>query len=653
MRTHDLSAWRYLVAARPLEPKRTAVDRAWAEATRQIGNRVPRRARVMRRAGRILRHTVTFESQTDDAIRSEVDRARRSIAARPDHHASIDEAYAVLVDVVRRHLGFRLHQNQIAAGLAMVDGCIVEMATGEGKTAAATVPAILGAWMNTACHVITANDYLAERDATWMHHIYEAAGLRCAFVIGGMDEAQRRNAYAADVTYVTHKEVAADYLRDSRRLMRAGLSPGRGMASLLASSLAGDQPVPPPILRGLHCAIVDEADAVLIDDAVTPLILSAMIPEDDALNDARHDARVLADEMHEGADYHLDHRYRDSRITHAGITRIRATAGNTLRAQPLHRQRELVSQALSAKHFFVEGREFIIHDGRVAIIDESTGRLMADRSWSAGLHQAIEVRAGVTPTNPTDTSARISFQRFFRLYDNLAGMTGTAAEARAELWHVYRRPTVILPTNASCKRRHQGVRLLRDSPSRDDAVVEHVRSTHAAGRPVLVGSRSVDASRRLSQLLHAAGLTHTVLNAEDDAREADIIAEAGHAGRITVATNMAGRGTDIRLDDAARAAGGLHVIASEPHESARVDRQLFGRAGRQGDPGSNILFAACTDDLLRRHAPRWLRACPPGIVRRLLPWVQRRAGRLAHRTRRRMASRETWVDESLGIGGRM
>jgi preprotein translocase subunit SecA len=567
-------------------------------------------------------------------------------------------AYALVCEVAGRELGEVPFQCQVAGALGLHEGRVVEMATGEGKTLAATMPATVAGWRGKGCHVVTTNDYLAARDTEWMGPVYRFCGLRVANVEQGMLPPDRRAAYDADITYCTNKEVTADFLRD--RLAAGRLrSPG----SALLAEITGGPAAGLVMRRGLQCAVVDEADSILIDEAVTPLIISSDAPNPDQA-EAFVQAAGMASELEPGRHYRVNRRYREVGLTRAGLARV-AAAGAQLGGiwGGMRRSEELVVQALTARELYGRGEQYVVEDGKVVIVDEFTGRLMPDRTWRHGLHQAVEAKEGLEVNLPKDVHARISFQRFFRLYRSLAGMTGTAAESWLELWRVYHMPVVVIPTNRPCVRRRLPQRVFATAQARWAAVTDEIRREHELGRPVLVGTRSVAASEHLSRLLRAEGIAHNVLNATRHAEEARIVAEAGGAGRVTVATNMAGRGTDIKLGRGVAGAGGLHVIATERHEAGRIDRQLFGRSGRQGDPGSARAIVSLEDELVRRYAPHLsgsLRTRYAGTAqevsgvatRALFGHAQRRAERLAGRRRQAVLRTDDWLDEFLGFAGR-
>jgi preprotein translocase subunit SecA len=499
-------------------------------------------------------------------------------------------------------------------------------------------------------HVITVNDYLAERDAATLRPVYEALGLTVGCVKHGMEPEARRAAYRCDVVYCSNKEITFDYLRD--RLALGGKP--RPIAQRI-DALAGAGGASKLLLRGLQFAIVDEADSVLIDEARTPLILSSPVDaekEESVYRQALDIARAL-----EPAHYRIE----DSAVelTAAGTERVRALA------QPLggiwsgpRRSELFVRQALTALHLFDRDKHYLVRDDKVQIIDEYTGRLMPDRSWEQGLHQLIEIKERCEVTAQRDTLARISYQRFFRRYVHLCGMTGTAAEIAGELRAVYRLRVARIPTNRPIQRNRKPAHYFGPADAKWRAVVRTIVACNAAGQPVLVGTRSVAASEELAARLDAAGVRYRLLNARQDRDEAEIVAQAGEPGCVTVATNMAGRGTDIRLAPGVVERGGLHVIATELHDAARIDRQLYGRCGRQGDPGSFEAILAVEDDLIKSFArvahaglARFERipASLGGALFRLAQW---RAERTHSRTRRDLLDQDDSLGDMLAFSGR-
>jgi preprotein translocase subunit SecA len=554
----------------------------------------------------------------------------------------VARSFALVREAADRTLGQRHFDVQVVGGWILLQGLVAEMETGEGKTITATLAAATAALAGIPVHVITVNDYLAARDAEWMGPIYRTLGLSVGAIVHGMDPRARRTAYGCDVTYCTNKEIVFDYLKD-----RIALGRTRGRIHIQVERLAGAGRAPQLLLRGLHYGIVDEADSVLVDEARTPLIISgAAHPSAVAEQTIYATALGLSEKLEAGRDYLVEEGERLVRLTEAGEFRLSELAqdlGGVWRGRI--RREELVRQALTSRHLFHRDKQYLVQDGKVQIIDEYTGRTMADRSWEHGLHQLIEAKEGCPVTRENAPLARISYQRFFRRYLKLAGMTGTAREVAGELAAVYGLATVSIPTNRPLHRRSLPPRIYPAAPAKWEAVVEQIAGLHQSGRPVLVGTRLVRTSEELSQRLTAAGLPHRVLNARQDQEEAKIIADAGERGNVTVATNMAGRGTDIRLAPGVAELGGLHVILTERHEARRIDRQLFGRCGRQGDPGSFEAMVSLEDELVRGQGLRALRWFAAKISRGSRPvpgWMGDLIFRQAQRSAERLHSRMRW-----------
>ena len=605
-------------------------------------------------------HGKSAAAMRDDEILEVSRRLRPRLRSKGFEQDLVGRAFALVREAARRTLGTPHFDVQLLGGLVLLKGMVAEMETGEGKTLTATLAASTLALAGVAVHVITVNDYLAERDAAWMAPIYHALGLRVGTIVHGMPPAAKRDAYRSDITYCTNKEVTFDYLRD-RIVLWDRPTPIR----LRLERLYGeDSRVNQLLLRGLQFGIVDEADSVLIDEARTPLIISS---EGEGAHPpgVYQQAIEVAKGLARREDYTLSESERSVELTSTGKSHIRAFDWKEVGFRASEEQKEeLIRQALVALHMFSKDKHYLIKDGKIQIIDEYTGRLMADRSWERGLHQLIEVKEGCEVTVRKDTKARISYQRFFRRYLGLAGMTGTAREVAGELWSIYRLRVVSVPTNRVMKRRYLADRIFRRVDRKWKAAVQTVADLHEKGRPVLVGTRSVEASEHLSGLLEQAHLPHRVLNARQDKEEADIIAEAGQPGHITVATNMAGRGTDIRLGPGVAELGGLHVIATERHDSRRIDRQLFGRCGRQGDPGTSEALVSLEDDLVSAYVGKplqWIAAIglriPGGWVGRwiggiLLRKAQRSAERLHGRMRHDLLKMDEQLSDSLAFSGK-
>lgn len=572
----------------------------------------------------------------------------------------MQHSLAAIREAADRQIGLRPYVVQLMGALALYRGCLVEMATGEGKTLTACLTAVLWGWSCKPCHVITVNDYLVQRDAEWLRPLYRFCGVRVGTVTAFMAPEERKKNYDCDVTYATSKEVVADFLRDCLKVITMRNQTRRLIRSLLSSSAS--QPAARLVMRGLHSAIVDEADSVLIDEAVTPLIIASPRPND-TLREAVLKARDIGMLFDPSVDYTVNLRYKEVELTPAGRAKLEKLCGQLpgIWRGPLRRS-ELVKQAITAREFYHLGKQYVVAEGKVVIVDEFTGRQMPHRTWREGMHQAIEAKEGLPITDPSETIARISFQRYFRLYRRLAGMTGTASEAAGEFWQIYGLPVIRIPTNRPCIRLIYPDQVFPTEQEKWHAVVEEIVRLHKTGRPVLVGTRSVVASELLAERLAARGLDFKVLNAVRHHEEALVVALAGEPGRITIATNMAGRGTDIKLGAGVAAMGGLHVIATERHESSRVDRQLFGRCARQGDPGSAQTFVSIEDELIRRYLPTPMQRQLATVVRARLPGAdklarfafahaQRTAQNIAFKMRKNVLRMDDWLDESLSFAG--
>jgi preprotein translocase subunit SecA len=555
------------------------------------------------------------------------------------------EAFSHVRAAAERTVGMRHFDVQLVGGWALLNGMVAEMETGEGKTLTATLAAATAALAGRAVHVITVNDYLASRDAAAMRPVYEALGLSVGCVVHDLDPQARRAEYGRDIAYCSNKELTFDYLRD-RMVLGGRPRPLADRIDALAGAARGER----LLLRGLQFALVDEADSVLIDEGRTPLILSAQARpggEEELARQALDLARRL-----DAADYVIEGGRVE--LTAQGEDRLEDLASSLggLWNGPRRRAR-LARQALTALHAFEADKHYLVRDGKVQIIDEYTGRLMPDRSWEQGLHQLVELKEGVDVTGQRETLARISYQRFFRRYLHLAGMTGTAAEVAGELWSVYRLRVARIPTNRPVKRWHAPDRAYLTSDAKWQAVLEAIRRRNEIGQPVLVGTRSVASSDHLAGLLEKDGLPFQLLNARQDAQEAEIVARAGEPGRITVATNMAGRGTDIKLAPEVAELGGLHVICTERHDSGRIDRQLFGRCGRQGDPGSCEAIVSIEDELVTAHLGAAARLSPPEWAgRALIALAQWRAERAHSQARRELLDMEEQAGDQLAFSGR-
>jgi preprotein translocase subunit SecA len=580
----------------------------------------PRNSRLLAFAEQVNNLNDHFLNLDDDQLRAESLHLRQqSMGAKGLTAALAVKAMALVREAAHRSLGMRPFDVQVMGAWVLLRGMVAEMETGEGKTLTAALAAGVAALAGIPVHIITVNDYLAHRDALWMGPLYETLGLTSGSVVHGLEQQQRPESYRCDILYCCNKEIVFDYLKD--RLVM-GARPGQIQAKI--QRLTGSDSALQQIrLRGLPFAIIDEADSVLIDEARTPLIISGQ-SDDSVEKRIYREALEIAEQMRENVDYILDHVKRTLELTQEGKENLLMLAegfGGLWTGR--QRREELARQALTAIHLYFKDRDYIVKEDRVQIVDEYSGRVMGDRSWERGLHQLIEAKEGCAITTRTETLARISYQRFFRRYHRLAGMTGTAREVAGELFDVYGLQVITLPTNRQTCREKLPSRVYETEEQKWRQIVDRIEEIHEQRRPVLVGTRSVAASEHLAALLVERGIVHNVLNARQDAEEAEIITQAGQAGQVTVATNMAGRGTDIKLGPGVIDLGGLHVLATEYHDARRIDRQLFGRCGRQGDPGSYEMLASLEDYFLLSFSK--------SVLGRLARFSNRFGGRLSNK----------------------
>ena len=549
-------------------------------------------------------------------------------------------------------LGWAPRSTQLLAAAALLDNRMAEMATGEGKTLAIALAAAVAALAGLPVHVATANDYLAARDAQQMAPLFSALGLRCATLSAVSGDEARRVVYGHDVVYATAKDLAFDFLRD-----RQAAAPEQAHERT-AAAVAGSAP-PAPLMRGLCMALLDEADSILLDEAEVPLILSRAAPQA-ARRAFLWQALALARRLEEGRDFEIQRADRLAILTAAGEERLATLAAGLGGpwAKPRYR-REALLVALGGLHAHRRDEHYLVRDGAIELLDEVTGRVAAGRVWSRGLHTVVALKEGLSPPPETETIAQTTFQRFFQRYWRLCGISGTLWEARTELQQVYGSTVLRVPLHRPCRRRRLPGRHFGTAEEMHRAVAERAAGLQAAGRPVLIGTDSVADSQRVAQALQHHGVAHRVLNALHDAHEAAIVAEAGRAGQVTVATRMAGRGTDIELDDAARAAGGLHVLSCQHNPSHRLDRQLAGRAGRHGDPGSTeawMVLAMSTqpaspgaDIPICAHTTTSLQA--PWIAAASRRWTQWREDTRRCELRRRLLEQDREWERRLSFAG--
>jgi preprotein translocase subunit SecA len=534
--------------------------------------------RELKRLSLLLNEVNNFEpammALTDEELRAKTPYFKEKLKNGFTLDDILTEAFAVAREASRRTLLMRPFDVQVIGGIVLHEGKIAEMKTGEGKTLAATMPLYLNALEEKGCHVVTVNDYLAGRDAEWMGPIYNFLGLSVGVVIHGMDDPERREAYHADITYGTNNEFGFDYLRDNMKFT-----------------------LDEYVQREFNYAIVDEVDSILIDEARTPLIISG--PSEES-TDKYYKINQIIPRMKKERDYSIDEKSRTVVLTEEGVAHVESY----LNVQNLYEPRNIeivhhVNQALRAHTLFKRDVDYLVKDGEVVIVDEFTGRVMPGRRYSDGLHQALEAKEKVKIERENQTLASITFQNYFRMYKKLAGMTGTADTEAAEFKKIYNLEVLVIPTNMPMIREDHNDLIYKTEKEKYNAVIKEVKSLNKEKRPVLIGTISIEKSELLSNFLTRSGVKHHVLNAKNHEREAEIVAQAGQPGMVTISTNMAGRGTDIKLGEGVAEWGGLHILGTERHESRRIDNQLRGRSGRQGDKGSSRFYLSLEDDLLR------------------------------------------------------
>lgn len=534
--------------------------------------------RELKRLSILLNEVNRFETEmmslSDAQLKEKTPYFKQKLAGGLTLDDILTEAFAVAREASRRTLMMRPFDVQVIGGIVLHEGKIAEMKTGEGKTLAATMPLYLNALEGKGCHVVTVNDYLARRDAEWMSPIYHFLGLTVGVIVHGMDDDERRKAYGADITYGTNNEFGFDYLRDNMKFSLDDY-----------------------VQREFNFAIVDEVDSILIDEARTPLIISGASEES---TDKYYKINQIIPRLKESVDYTIEEKSKTVVLTEEGVSNVE----KYLNIQNLYEPKNIeivhhVNQALRAHTLFKRDVDYLVKDGQVIIVDEFTGRVMPGRRYSDGLHQALEAKEKVKIEKENQTLASITFQNYFRMYKKLAGMTGTADTEAAEFKKIYNLDVLVMPTNMPMIRQDHNDLIYKTEQEKIKAVIEEVRALNKAKRPVLIGTISIEKSELLSKHLTRAGVKHHVLNAKNHEREAEIVAQAGQPGQVTISTNMAGRGTDIKLGENVAVLGGLHILGTERHESRRIDNQLRGRAGRQGDNGSSRFYLSLEDDLLR------------------------------------------------------
>ena len=650
--------------SRDLYPERRLLDQKYKPVlARKLISLTPSLFRLKALDGRRLLSRVNYHGHalrgaSESEMASLLSDLRRKLRTEGTTLEYSAQTFALIRELAGRSLGKRHYDCQILAGWVILNGIVAEMETGEGKTLAVGLAAATAALSGTPVHVLTVNDYLAERDALILQPLYQALGLSVGVVSGNLDPDGRRAAYACDLTYCTAKELAFDYLRDRQVFSSETSEITRRVDRLYGRHSRSAQ----LLLRGLQFAILDECDSILIDEARTPLVLSkAMKLSGD--EKIYNKAIALAKLMQSGLDFRVQVRARKIELTSQGRGCLAEHAESLGTGWTSAQEREaLICSALSALHLFHRNQQYLVYENTVQIIDENTGRLRPGHTWERGLHQMIEAKEGCEISAGHQALSQISFQRLFRRYLRFAGTTATAKEVSAELNSVYGLCVVRIPTHRPVQRKHITERFYVRAEEKWSAIVDRIKEIHKTGQPVLVGTRSVASSEALSMRLNISGLRHQLLSANQDQHEAEIIESAGEYGRITVATNIAGRGTDIRLGNDISRLGGLYVIATERHEAGRIDRQLYGRSGRQGDPGICELFTCIEDELVNVYCPRWMVSLvilglryAPGNSRnlaRIIGWIaQQRAERHHARLRRNLLSADGRLEEAMGFTG--
>ena len=544
-----------------------------------------RNERLVNSLYRFVERTNSFDRVmqllSDEQLRNKTSEFRQRLKDGQTLDDLLPEAFAVVREASKRTTKMRHFDVQLIGGMVLHQGKISEMATGEGKTLVATLPAYLNGLTGRGVHIVTVNDYLAKRDREWMGPIYEMLGLTVGVIQNNMDNPERKAAYGCDITYGTNNEFGFDYLRDNMKVRFDS-----------------------QVQRGYYFGIVDEVDSILIDEARTPLIISGPAEES---TDKYYVAERVAKQMKKDVDYAVKEKENSVVLTDDGIEKAQKLVGvDTFYTGQNMEWPHHIEQALRAKELYRKDKDYIVKDNEVIIVDEFTGRLMPGRRWSDGLHQAVEAHENLKIREENQTLATITLQNYFRMYEKLSGMTGTALTEAMEFYSIYKLEVVTIPTNKALIRYSSPDLVFRTEEEKFEAIAEEIVQVSATGRPILVGTTSIENSERISEMLKRRGTKHDVLNAKQHEREAQIVANAGQYGAVTIATNMAGRGTDIVLGEGVAKLGGLHILGTERHEARRIDNQLRGRAGRQGDPGSSQFILSLEDHILRLFAPQWV-----------------------------------------------
>jgi len=610
---------------------------------------------------RVARYEPGIAALSDDDLRKWVQHLKRELIQHGLQDKLVFQSFATIREVSNRVLKLRHFDVQLLGGWVMLNGMISEMETGQGKTLTATLPACTVAMAGIPVHIVTANDYLAERDEEILRPLYQWLGIQSASIVDRTEIDARQEAYRCHIVHSTSQQIAFDYLRDR---MAMGDDVG-SMQIQFKQRQSQHQGKPSPfLLRGLCFTIIDEADSLLIDEAKTPLVIS-QTRQSDKQEQIYHDALNLASSLDKTRDYTVNEKYQEVHLTTKGEAKLTNLSAPFSSYWQRKKQREMmVILALKARHLFHRDKHYLIRDDVVQIIDILTGRTMPDRSWEHGLHQLIEAKEGCEISGERDPLAKISYQKFFKRYLHLSGMSGTVSEVADELHQVYKLRVIKIPPHKPSKRVMQPEWVYKSTEHKWAAFIKRVMHIHKQGRPLLIGSQSVSDSKYISDLLNANNLNHHLLNAQQDADEASIISKAGELNSITVATNMAGRGTDISLSDAVKEVGGLHVISTNRNDARRIDRQLYGRCARQGDPGSAEAYLSLADDNLTQFYPSFFlslisvliwpnKSLPNFLAKRLLSLPQKRTERHHFQTRRLLMKQDKSQEKMMSFTGRM
>lgn len=605
----------------------------------------------------IEQHGSVLEGLDENQLQKKTQSYRQQLHQQGLKLSQVAEGFALVRELSYRTLGMRHHDCQLQGGWYMLNGMVAEMETGEGKTLTATLPVALMAMTGFPCHVITVNDYLASRDAEKLRPLYQSLGLTVGVVSSETDTAEKQMAYACDITHCTNKTLVFDYLRDRMTLENRNSSLRFDVEKLYRDDKGGYQNL---LLRGLCFALLDEADSILVDEARTPLVISGQggnFQEEVFYRQAQE----IAEKLIQHSDYSiLKGEITLSKAGEKKLVEIGRELAGVWKGE--RRRRAAVSLALQAEKLLLKDEHYIVEDQKVIIIDEYSGRPMPDRFWGRGLQQLVEIKEDCPVTGNRETLAKISYQRFFRRYHFLAGMTGTAHEIRHELSDVYTLPVLKVPTFRPGLRQYQSTLVCLNQQQKWNRLIQRIKQLNQQGRPVLIGTRTIDASEQLSQLLNQNGLQHKLLNARQNKEEAEVIAKAGQFSQITIATNMAGRGTDITLQDSVVEVGGLHVILTEAHTASRIDRQLYGRCARQGAPGSVEAIMALDDEMVRQSKSIVIKLLQyfPSILssfvgqylgKQAIETAQKKVERTHFKIRGKMLKQDQQTEDTLAFSG--